>query len=79
MENLKNCMFCKSDQVEAFTKTSAGAGGKVKVSVYVKCHNCRARGPSFSGAPRNAPAFYDLAVYGWNNAPRVVPSEDDEV
>lgn len=62
-EELKNCMFCGSDRVEAIKKTSAGPRGVIKVSYYVKCHACRARGPAFSCGP-------ELAVCAWNGSPR---------
>lgn len=67
MEELKNCPFCDSSRVELLEKKSRGAEGRDKFSYYVKCHNCRARGPSYSGKSANANRR-GFAIYYWNNA-----------
>lgn len=69
MEEIKNCPFCGSDRVEAVEKLSRGALGKDKVTYYVKCHKCRARGPSYNGSSANA-SRRQFAIYYWNNAGR---------
>lgn len=67
MNKIKNCPFCKSDRVEIVEKRSRGAMDKDKVSYYVKCHKCRARGPSYSGGSANISRLR-FAIYDWNNA-----------
>lgn len=69
MPELKCCPFCGSDRVEAVEKYSRGADGKDKVTYYVKCHACRARGPSYNGTSANDSRL-QFAVYYWNNAGR---------
>ena len=68
MEVVRKCVFCQSARVEAYSKTSVGDKGAIKVSCYVKCHNCRARGPAFSGSPLHSESLLDNAVSGWNLA-----------
>lgn len=65
MVEIKCCPFCWSDRVELVKKLSRGADGKDKVSYYVKCHKCRARGPSYNGPSENV-SRGDYAVYYWN-------------
>jgi transposase-like protein len=75
MDIIKKCPFCRSARVEGITKTSAGAGGAVKHSYYVKCHNCYARGPMFVGSEKHSKEWRDLAVHEWNKAARDFPAE----
>jgi len=70
---LEKCVFCKSKNVELITKHGKGEGGRHRLTHYVKCHTCHARGPSFScyadeGAV--ADARYVSAKHVWNNACR---------
>lgn len=70
---LEKCVFCKSTNVELITKHGKGEGGRHRLTHYVKCHTCHARGPSFScyadeGAVVGA--RYVSAKHVWNNACR---------
>lgn len=68
MDIIKNCPFCNSDRVEAVEKLSRGAEGRAKHSFYVKCHNCRARGPAFGCSGRKNETWRDFAIHEWNKA-----------
>ena len=80
MVDIKDCPFCKSERVELVEKRSRGAMGKDKVSYYVRCHKCRARGPSYTGSTANASRLR-FAVHDWNtagHAPEEVSYEEDK-
>ena len=75
MEKIKNCPFCKSDRVEVYEKKSRGALGRDKVSYYVKCHNCQARGPAFGCYGKTNETWRKFALHDWNKAPREVEND----